>query len=304
MDNLEIIENLKQDLPETIAVIGYGSGIYRQTGYTDGEIPDKDIIIIADDFKDYLIEDYEKNPSHFSADFDKKILLSKKAKEKFYSNVGCLKFYHNGVHFKAMVISMQALKQDLNTWKYFGMAGRLTKPILYGNIPQDLEQLIQMNRENILVTALLFNNNHQISDNELYNTISKLTYMYDFRTILPGEKKSKSSDIVSGAFDFFEEAYSENDIIKVNNGIIKNPHPVELIENLPDNLRIYLTSHNIDLTSSNENNLKKISSLINAYFRKTNFPNSIRLALSSSTTLGKKETVHHALNKVKRHFTK
>ena len=59
MDNLEIIENLKQDMPDTVAVIGYGSGIYRQTGYTQDEKPDKDVIIVVDDFKDFLIVDFE-----------------------------------------------------------------------------------------------------------------------------------------------------------------------------------------------------------------------------------------------------
>ena len=301
MDNLEIIESLKQDMPDTVAVIGYGSGIYKQTGYSPEEKPDKDVIVVVDDFKDFLIEDFEKNPNHFSDDFDKHILLRKKEKEKFYSNVGCLKFYHDNIHFKAMVISKKALEDDMNTWKYFGMAGRLTKPILYQNIPDKLEEAIQTNREKILITALLLNPNDKLTPNELYNTISRLTYMYDFRTIVPGEKKSKSEDIVNGAYDFFEKTYGQSDIISINNGIIHNPHPIEQIYFLPDNLKKYiiksLTRYDFDRES-----IQKISKAVNNYFRKTNFPNSIRLALSSSTTLGKKETIKHGLSKVKRHF--
>ena len=300
MDNLEIIENLKTNLPPTVAIIGYGSGIYRQAGYKSDEKPDKDVIIITEDFNDFLINDYEQNPHHFSDDFDKRILLKKKEKSKFYSNLGCLKFYQDGIHFKAMVISRKALEEDLNTWKYFGMAGRLTKPILYQSIPETLERQIETNRKNILITALLLNSMDKFSESDLYNTISKLTYMYDFRTILPGEKKTKSSDIVNGSFDFFNQTYGQSDIISVENGIIVNPHPIESINELPDNLKDYLNKHLKD----HNRDLEYISKIINNYFRKTNLPNSIRLALSSSTTLGKKETIKHGLSKVKKHFQK
>ena len=177
MDNLEIIEKLKNDLPQVLAVIGYGSGIYKQTGYNQNEKPDKDVIIVTEDFKDFLIEDYEKNPHHFSDDFDKHILIKKKEKDKFYSNVGCLKFYHNNIHFKAMIISQKALEEDLKTWKYFGMSGRLTKPILYGNISQELDKAIQNNRNNILITALLLNKQNTLTPNELYNTSLNSTDM-------------------------------------------------------------------------------------------------------------------------------
>lgn len=299
MDNLEIIEKLKNDLPQVLAVIGYGSGIYKQTGYNQNEKPDKDVIIVTEDFKDFLIEDYEKNPHHFSDDFDKHILIKKKEKDKFYSNVGCLKFYHNSIHFKAMIISKKALEEDLKTWKYFGMSGRLTKPILYGNISQELDKAIQNNRNNILITALLLNKQNTITPNELYNTISKITYMYDFRTILPGEKKSKAKDIVNGAYNFFEQTYGTSPLIQRKSNIIYNNHPIEYIDKLPDNLKKYIYDN-----LKNKEDLEKLSKIIENYFRKTNFPNSIRLALSSTATLGKKETIKHGLSKVKRHFQK
>ena len=300
MDNLEIIKDLEKSMPKTEAIIGYGSGIYKQKGYSKEEKPDKDVIIIVDDFKDFLIEDYHINPEHFSDDFDKNILYKKKEKTNFYSNLGCLKFYYDEIHFKAMVISKDALDKDLQTWKYFGMAGRLTKPILYKSIPEDLEKKIIKNRERILITAFLLNVKDQLSKEELYNTISNITYMYDFRTILPAEKKTKSSEIVDGAFEFFDNAYGK--LIEAEKGIIINPHPIDMIEDLPDNLKEDLEKFKDKNITKEE--LEKISKTINNYFRKTNFINSIRLALSSGTTLGKKETIKHGLSKVKKHFQK
>ncbi len=302
MDNLKIIKDLEKSMPKTEAIIGYGSGIYKQKGYSEEEKPDKDVIIIVDDFKDFLIEDYQLNPEHFSNDFDKNILYKKKEKANFYSNLGCLKFYHDNIHFKAMIISKDALEKDLQTWKYFGMAGRLTKPILYQNIPEDLENKIIKNRERILTTAFLLNIKDELSKEELYNTISNITYMYDFRTILPAEKKTKSSDIVNGAFDFFDRTYGSLELIKNQNNIIINPHPVNMIEDLPEKLKEDLEKFKDKNITQEE--LEKISKVINNYFRKTNFINSIRLALSSSTTLGKKETIKHGLSKVKKHFQK
>ena len=306
MDNLEIIENLKKDLPATVAIIGYGSGIYKQTGYKIDEVPDKDVIIVVDNFKQFLIEDYKENPHHFSLDFSLKSLIKKSENTNFYNNIGCLKFNHNNIRFKAMVISKKALEQDLKTWKFFGMAGRLTKPIIFQNIPLELEEMIRKNRENILITALLFNSEDVLKPVDLYNTISKLTYMYDFRTILPGEKKTKATDIVSGAYDFFAKHYGHNRFIKTNTDYIINPHPIYSIGQLPDEISIYLINKlkNIDVEDMKKEELEQISKFIKMYFAKTNFINSLKLAISSSSTLGRKETVKHGLSKVKRHFLK
>lgn len=303
MDNLKLIEDLKQDIPQTVAVIGYGSGIYKQTGYKQGEIPDKDVIIVVDDFKQFLLDDYDMNNHHFASEITKKNIERKKC-DSFYSNIGCLKFNHNNVHFKALIVSRKALEQDLKTWKFFGMAGRLTKPILYQNLPTNLKESIKNNRRSILITALLFNTDDILKPIDLYNTISNLTYLYDFRTILPGEKKSKASDIVNGAFDFFDMIYGHTDIALNEANLIYNSHPVELIEQLPLDIKLYIFKHFGNFYSSdiNKEKLIKISKIIKYYFRKTNFINSAKLAMSSSSTLGFSETVKHGLGKVKRHF--
>ena len=306
MDNLKLINEVKESMPESIAAIGYGSGIFRQNGYSADEIPDKDIILVVDNFRQFLIDDYNMNPGHFSPDFDKRVLQDKKDKYNYYKNLGCLKFYHDNIHYKVMIISNSALEYDLKTWSCFGMAGRLTKPILYNDIPENLENLIIKNRQNALITALLYNTNDEIPKEQLYKTISKLTYMYDFRTILPGEKKTKADDIVNGALAKFDENFAESQIIVINNEIITNPHPLELIDTLPANLANYLHDE-LKIDSSKEltkEDIERVKIAIEKYFRKTNFINSIRLAISSSSTLGRKETVRHAIQKFKKHLKK
>ena len=302
MNNIELINEVKNSLPESIAAIGYGSGIFKQSGYNENEVPDKDIILVVDNFRQFLLDDYNKNKDHFSPDFDIRVLQDKKDKYNYYKNLGCLKFYHDNVHYKMMIISEDALEYDLKTWTYFGMSGRLTKPILYGEIPEKLERLIMKNRQNILTTACLYNLNDQMTKEELYKTISKLTYMYDFRTILPGEKKSKSDDIVNGAIDKFDEIYSP--LLTIQDGIVINPHPVDLIEELPISLvrHIYERLDIYNCKSITKDDLEEVSKAIDNYFMRTNFINSIRLALSSSATLGPKETIKHGINKFQKHL--
>lgn len=306
MDNLELIKDLQNAMPESIAAIGYGSGVFKQIGYDKNEKPDKDIILVVEDFKQFLIDDYKMNPNHFSDDFNPNILYMKKEKNKFYNNLGCLKFYKDNIRFKLMIISKEALDFDLRTWKHFGMAGRLTKPILYDNIPEELETSIKKNRQNALITTLLYLKDRNITPNRFYKTLAKLTYMNDFRTILPGEKKTKSSDIVDGAFEEFHKIYKENEIINLEHEIAINNLPIEYINELPTNLKqaIYnglKINHAYQIT---KNDAEKISNIIEKYIKDTNFINSIYLALSSSATLGAKESVRHGIAKVKKHFSR
>ena len=297
MTNIETINSLKQSMPKSIAAIGYGSGIFKQTGYQENEKPDKDVILVVDDFKQFLIEDYEMNPEHFSKDFNKNILYKKNEKTNFYNNLGCLKLNHNGIHFKVMVVSKSALEYDLKTWKYFGMAGRLSKPILYQDIPADLEKAIIKNRENMLITSLLLNSEDKLNKIKLYETISKITYLYDFRTIFHAEKKTKSSDIVGGSLQFFENEYGENPIARINDDIVYNTHPIELIDSLPSNLKNTIYS---EFNKKNVMTYEELSQIIENYFKKTNFTNSIRFALSSGAILGVKGSAQHVLQKFKK----
>lgn len=303
MNNQELINSLKDKLPETDAIIGYGSGMYAQKGYTEDDKPDKDVIIVSPNFRKFLTQNYEKNRDHFAPDFDKSN-LEKKGKEGYYSNIGCLKFEHEGYRFKAMIISTETLKSDLRTWKHFGMAGRLTKPIMYEEIPDDLEMLIKQNRQNLVNVALLSHPEEIMSVKDFYYTLSKLTYSGDFRTILPGEKKTKYKDIVDGAYDFYENTYG--DLINSKEIICYNNHPIESITSLPLELQneIYSALKNSDIEKIDESMYKTIADTIKKYFYTKNLNNSIKLAIASGTTLGVKETLKHGMHKFKKSLKK
>ena len=302
MNNIEIIEDLKKDLPETVAGIGYGSGFYRQKGYGEEEKPDKDIIFIVDNLYRFLVEDYHMHPDHFYGGAAKKYKKIKDKKRLFYYNrLGCLKFCSGNYKFKLMVIEKNALLYDILTWRYYGMAARLSKPIVYGDIPKDIEDAIAYNREASIITALLSLPDDEVSKEDLYKTISGLSYIAEWRMLLHSEKKTKAGDIVEGAFDKFEDMYGDNHLLCYNGEMIKNDHPLELIDSLPENLKKYiLRKIDVDrIDVSNREDLEQLSNVIKNYFKHINLVNTPLVMYSSAKTLGPAKTIKHALSKHK-----
>ena len=301
MSNIDIIKDLRNDLPDTIAVIGYGSGMYKQKGYSENDKPDKDILVVVDNLHRFLTEDYHLNKYHFGEETSNKY---KNIKDKntnfFYHQIGCLKFSKNGVGYKLLVVEQKALEKDIKSWKYYGPAARLSKPILYDEIPQDIEELIDYNRKSTATVALLANPDDHVMGNKLYNTISNLSYIGDWRMLAHFEKSTKASDIVAGAEAFYNETYGPLLGISSGEQYIENPHPISHIEDLPIGLQEYITKH-IDLSnlSTNKEDLIKLRNLINNYFYKTNFKNTPWLMYSCVRTLSAPKAINHALTKKK-----
>lgn len=302
MNNIEIIKDLKKDLPSTIATIGYGSGMYKQKGYNENDKPDKDIIVVVENLHRFLTEDYHLNPYHFGHGMTNKYKnIKDKDTDFFYHQIGCLKFPKNGINYKLLIVEQKAIEEDIESWKYYGLAARLSKPIICDELPQDIEELINYNRKNTATVALLTNPDDLVYRRQLYNTISNLSYIGDLRMIAHFEKSTKSSDIVAGAEEFYNEIYGPLLGIENKDDMIENQHPISSIEELPTGLKEYITRH-IDLKhiSTNKEDLIKLKDIINNYFFKTNLKNTPLLMYSCTRTLGISKSIKHALTKKKK----
>ena len=297
--NLKIMKELEESMPGVIASIGYGSGMYPQKGYTKKDNPEKDVIVIVDDLNRFICEDYKVNPHHISKSIYDKFSKKKNKPRWFYHKLGCLKFSQDGYRFKLLIVQKDALLYDIATWKHFGLSARLSKPILYGDIPSDIEQAIEYNRFSVLITALLSTPQHMLPLEELYKTISNLSYIGDLRMLLHFEKANKAANIVDGAYEEFDKIYGSNSLIIPFDDMIFNNHPINHINSLPANLRDYLLKK-IDLYKFNKNDpeqLVKIKKLIIDYFTDVNIKNTPLVMYSCQRTLGIKAAAKHAIMK-------
>ena len=61
----ENVINFVKNRPEVVAAYGYGSGIFKQSGYTSKDKPQIDLILVVDDLKKWHKENMKANPKDF-----------------------------------------------------------------------------------------------------------------------------------------------------------------------------------------------------------------------------------------------
>ncbi|KFA78702.1 hypothetical protein S40288_01600 [Stachybotrys chartarum IBT 40288] len=166
----------------------------------------------------------------------------------------------NGMLIKYGVTSIDSLVHDLSTWNNLYLAGRLHKPV---KILRDHPQVRLANQYNLMSairTALLLLP-PQFTEEELYSTISGLSYLGDPRMALPTENRNKVNNIVQNNMVHFRRLYAP--LIKAlpnvsfrgpcrlddeewvldprsNNGVEQDMDPVKrsnMVRRLPDNFR-------------------------------------------------------------------
>ena len=113
--NEEILKFMKQR-PETIAIIGYGSGINPQAGQSH-RIPQIDLIVVVDDLKKWHEENIKKNPKDYA--FTSKIFF-KLASDKWLRNGGKITYMtyipFDGREYKIGTISKEDFLNDLKNF--------------------------------------------------------------------------------------------------------------------------------------------------------------------------------------------
>ena len=62
----ENIKEFVENRPEVIAAYGYGSGVFKQSGYNQNEQKQIDLIFVVDDLKKWHLANIEKNPNDYS----------------------------------------------------------------------------------------------------------------------------------------------------------------------------------------------------------------------------------------------
>eukprot|EP01103_Thecamoeba_quadrilineata_P005128 TRINITY_DN1496_c0_g1_i6.p1 TRINITY_DN1496_c0_g1~~TRINITY_DN1496_c0_g1_i6.p1 ORF type:complete len:309 (+),score=73.81 TRINITY_DN1496_c0_g1_i6:216-1142(+) len=200
---------LKDRLPEFRFGFAYGSGIFKQKGYKEGEKPMLDLILAVDNSRDWHQNNIARNPSDYSflSAFGPKLVAN--VQEKFGASI----YYNPLVPFhdrliKYGVIQTDHLCEDLREWKTLYVSGRLHKPVL---VLQDDEKISSANIINLraAVAAALLLLPHKFSELELWTKIAGLSYSGDMRMKF-GENPNKVANIVAENQSQFLSLYQEH----------------------------------------------------------------------------------------------
>lgn len=284
-------------LPEVVDIIGYGSGIKNQEGYTDDIKRQIDLILTVNDIYEFHKLNFKKYPNIYSNIGIKLIkhVNSIGTDINYVSNID----YKNNT-YKIGVINKNDLSKDLITWDNMYMDGRCQKPISTLKIRDKVKNEIIYNRLNALKIALLLNHNKTITEQELYETICSLSYIGDIRMTMHCENPDKIKNIVNGSKIEFREIYNEvndnlfdikNNIISTNTDKILNS-----ILDIPESLLKYLHKH-MDL---NNINIDELNNNIINYLKITNFKSSIAQPIKSIIINGTEKSLNYLKEKRKK----
>ena len=284
-------------LPEVVDIIGYGSGVKNQEGYTDDIKRQIDLILTVNDIYEFHKLNFKKYPNIYSNIGIKLI--------KHVNNIGTDINYVSNIDYKNNtykigVINKNDLSKDLITWDNMYMAGRCQKPISTLKIRDKVKNEIIYNRLNALKIALLLNNNKTITEQELYETICSLSYIGDIRMTMHCENPDKIKNIVNGSKIEFREIYNEvnDNLFDIKNNLISinTDKILTSILDIPESLLKYLHKH-MDL---NNINIDELNNNIINYLKITNFKSSIAQPIKSIIINGTEKSLNYLKEKRKK----
>lgn len=293
MENTQNIKKFVMNRPKVVAAYGYGSGVFKQSGYTDKDKPQIDLILVVDDLKKWHLENMKKNPRDYS--FTGKLFFKYASVSKLKGLTGITylsNIKEDGSIYKYGTIEKNDLVSYLETWNSFYLPGRFQKRILPIIDLKEIEVANEKNRNAVLLVALLtlpMNRNKLI---DVYTGICGLSYLGDTRMKF-AENPRKVLNIVEGSYDSLNEIYGKEcpyfKILKDEKIEIAREKIIKDISLLPSGLLEYL---------ENEKDLQVVREKIISYFTELNKKESSKQTLKGLFTNGIIRSIQYASKKV------
>lgn len=196
-----------------------------------------DMVFVVDDPVEWHRHNLKRNPGHYSIlgllGPEVIVKIQSKLKAGLYFNVvmnincpesvlnavgGDVRGYQYPKSMKYGVIQTDDFIDDVTNWSNLYVSGRLHKPTQILIPPKNVEsnghnsntslhlnELLVKNYRSALVTSMLLLPS-KFTEDELFEKITSLSYLGDFRMII-GEDKNKVSKIVSPSKDLFRQIY-------------------------------------------------------------------------------------------------
>ena len=294
------IEEFINKRPEVIAAYGYGSGVFKQAGYTSKDKPQIDLIFVVDDLKEWHKKNFKLNKRDYSLFGKLYIRFAKESKLKKATGITYLSgIKENGSIFKYGTIEEKDLSKYLETWESFYLPGRFQKTIYPIKETKELKERIEKNREQALLLSAYLQEKDEVTKKDLLVTLCGLSYLGDTRMKF-AENPRKVLNIVEGSFDIFDKMYKldkkyfkeTKDIITLEKSSIKKD-----LDTLPQSLYDYIKDY------LNEDD-KVIKEKIEEYFTNMNKYESTKQTIKGLKTNGPCRSISYALKKVMKRFKK
>ena len=209
----EALARVIRQFPETSFACAYGSAVMKQAGYNyyskDPEkLPMVDFIFAVKDPYRWHEMNIAMNPHHYSfvKSFGIPFIVN------LQDNGGGRIYYHtyitvNDIRLKYGVISEDALMSDLKHWNQLYVAGRLQKPVvILKEGSESVQMALEANRMAALHAAIALLP-PTFSTEDLYMTITSLSYSGDVRMQLGAENPNKIRNIVVSSRGEFDDCY-------------------------------------------------------------------------------------------------
>lgn len=296
---MELIKKIKKFIkkrPEVKGAYGYGSGVFKQTGYTDKDKPQIDMIFVVEDLKKWHLENMKLNPKDYS--LSAKLYFKMAPISKLKGNTGIVylsNIIENGNVYKYGTIEEKDLVKYLDTWESFYLPGRFQKTILPIIESKKITKANEKNRESVLYTALLILSEDKNRLIDVYTQICGLSYLGDTRMKF-AENPRKVLNIVEGSYDSFKEIYgTSNSYFKANKKdeiTVNYEKLMRDIKKLPSSLLEYL-GENIDISDR-----EAICEKILTYFTELNKKESSMQTIKGLYSNGIVRSIKYASKKV------
>jgi translocator assembly and maintenance protein 41 len=234
----------------------------------------------------------KQNPHHYATLMR---LTGPRVATKIQNDYGAGLYYNTAVEmegkiFKYGIVTLEKLISDLENWDTLYVAGRLHKPTLelVSNDKVTIAQQKNLLSAVLVSLALLTkrnNTNVVVDKQQIYETITSLSYMGDVRMKVGGENKNKVKNIVSANVKGFDELYTP--ILTSNSQLIttRGDDHYQLNGNWRDHIPHTLRSENCDMEQT-------ISNIVNR--------SSTTQSLKGILTAGVTKSISYALAKLQK----
>ena len=302
MEKRDILNSFIDKRPSTLGAFGYGSGVFKQTSYSDKAKPQLDLMLVVEDVGQWHQENLRTNPHDYPITGKIQInhgnIKNLKGPNKitYFSNIK-----EDDYVFKYGVIEVEDWRRSLETWDNFFVAGRFQKPLMPLKCKEDINRLVLQNRLSATMVAAIFSNEITTSF-DFFKLLCNLSYMGTIRMAI-AENPEKVANIVTGGMEEFVKMYVKNQdyitFVTPRVIIINHEKLLERINELPSSLYDYLVTNGYDL--KNINSLRKG---IAKYLKAKNKSEEIKQAVHELRNNGLARSVPYMKDKLVKKLTK